>query len=250
MQKISRTHLGRGHCFALFLLFACFANHGRTWPGLGMKAFGTSRRFSPWLWRSSGGFQLPQKGWHGPSHLRQRPHRAPSFPGPIASHHQGTSQDQLVMGTRHHLAPAFRSFWRTQPWHIPEHHLLVEAIAMLVRVTQAIGRADLGQRSRFLALPDKPTDLWVTSLATGSVADDLDNRDVQRACSAQVQVLPTSRSALIWPSSNASYKLAHVRSKNGESDNSGKLCAPASLESASTRLNRASLAFPKQPYIS
>jgi hypothetical protein len=39
--------------------------------------------------------------------------------------------------------------------------------------------------------------------------------------------------------------LAHVRSNNGESDNSGKLRAPAQLPNASTRLNRASLAFPK-----
>src|SRR5258708_27394643 len=37
-----------------------------------------------------------------------------------------------------------------------------------------------------------------------------------------------SRSASIWPSSSASYKLAQVRSKNGENDNSGKLLAPAS----------------------
>src|SRR5947208_10521652 len=59
-----------------------------------------------------------------------------------------------------------------------------------------------------------------------------------------------SRSASIWPSSRASYKLAQVRSKNGENDNSGKLLAPASLQSASTRLNRASLALPKQLYIS
>src|SRR6266567_7095852 len=58
-----------------------------------------------------------------------------------------------------------------------------------------------------------------------------------------------SRSASIWPSSSASYKLAQLRSKNGENDNSGKLLAPASLQSASTRLNRASLALPKQWYI-
>src|SRR5437773_1640888 len=43
-----------------------------------------------------------------------------------------------------------------------------------------------------------------------------------------------SCSASIWPSSRASYKLAQVRSKNGENDNSGKLWAPASLDSAST----------------
>src|ERR1700694_3882367 len=58
-----------------------------------------------------------------------------------------------------------------------------------------------------------------------------------------------SRSASIWPSSSASYKLAQVRSKNGENDNSGKLRAAASLESASTRLHKASLALPKQLYI-
>src|SRR5207302_11043319 len=58
-----------------------------------------------------------------------------------------------------------------------------------------------------------------------------------------------SRSASIWPSSSASYKLAQLRSKNGENDNSGKLRAAASLESASTRLHRASLALPKQLYI-
>src|SRR6266581_3573060 len=38
------------------------------------------------------------------------------------------------------------------------------------------------------------------------------------------------RSASIWPSSRASYKLAQVRSKKGENDNSGKLLAPASLQ--------------------
>jgi len=46
MQKISRNNSGRGHRFALFLLFACFANDGMMWPGLGMEAFGTSRCFS------------------------------------------------------------------------------------------------------------------------------------------------------------------------------------------------------------
>src|SRR2546421_11506700 len=58
-----------------------------------------------------------------------------------------------------------------------------------------------------------------------------------------------SRWASIWPSSRASYKLAQVRSKNGENDNSGEVLAPGLLDSASTRLNRASFALPKQWYI-
>src|SRR6266478_6229756 len=41
-----------------------------------------------------------------------------------------------------------------------------------------------------------------------------------------------SRSASIWPSSSASYKLAQVRSKNGENDNSGKLLVDTLLPSA------------------
>ncbi len=42
-------------------------------------------------------------------------------------------------------------------------------------------------------------------------------------------------------------ELVSFRSKNGENDSSGKLRALASLASASTRLNRASPIFPKQP---
>src|SRR5438034_9916976 len=62
---------------------------------------------------------------------------------------------------------------------------------MLMRVAQAIRRADLGQRSTAIAFPDKPTDLGVTSLATGPMTDDLDQRDLHPARRAQVQVVPT-----------------------------------------------------------
>lgn len=130
-QKISRTHSGRSRRFALFLLLPCFTNNGMPCPWLGMKAFGPPWCFSAPLRWSSRCSQLVQKGRHRPSHLRQRQNRAPSFPRPITSSHQGTSQDQQVMGTRDHLAPTFRSFWRTHPWHIPAYHLLVEAIALL-----------------------------------------------------------------------------------------------------------------------
>ncbi len=75
MKKISRTPSDRGTLGALFLLFARFPNHRMTCPGLGMKAFGPSRRFSTQLWRSSRRAQLVQKGGHRPSHLRQRRNR-------------------------------------------------------------------------------------------------------------------------------------------------------------------------------
>src|SRR5438270_3598840 len=165
MKKISRTTSGRGSLFALFLLFARFTNRRMTCPELRMKAFGPSRRFSPQLWRSSRRAQLVQKGGHSPSHLRQRPNRGVGLPRSIAPLHQRTSQHQQIVSAGDYLRPAFSALRSTQPWHIPEQLLFVKAIAMLMRVAQAIRRADLGQRSRALTFPDKPTDLGVTSLA-------------------------------------------------------------------------------------
>src|SRR5947209_16196225 len=192
MKKISRTTSGRGALFALFLLFARFTNGRMTCPGLGMKAFGPSRRFSTQLWRSSRRPQLLQKGGHGPSHLRQRPNRGACLPRSIAPLHQRTRQHQQIVSAGDDLRPAFRPLRSTQPWHIPEQLLFVKAIAMLMRVAQAIRRADLGQRSRALPFPDKPTDLGVTSLATGPMTDDLDQRNLDLTSRAQVQVVPTA----------------------------------------------------------
>src|SRR5438270_1420267 len=164
MTKSSRITSGRGSLFALFLLFARFTNGRMTCPGLGMKAFGPSRRFSTQLWRSSRRPQLMQKGGHSPSHLRQRRSLGACLPRSIATLHQRTSQHQEIVSAGDYLRPAFRPLRGTQPWHIPEQLLFVKAIAMLMRVAQAIRWADLGQRSRAIAFPDKPTDLGVTSL--------------------------------------------------------------------------------------
>src|SRR5436305_5156474 len=191
MKTISRTTSGRGSLFARFLLFARFTNRRMTRPRLGMKAFGPSRRFSTQLWRSSRRPQLVQKGGHGPSHLRQRPNRGACLPRSIATLHQRTGQHQQIVSAGDYWRPAFSPLRGTQPWHIPEQLLFVKAIAMLMRVAQAIRRADLGQRSTAIAFPDKPTDLGVTSLATGSMTDDLDQRNLHPARRAQVQVVPT-----------------------------------------------------------
>src|SRR5947209_11643115 len=192
MNKSRRTSSGRGALFARFLLFARFANHRMTGPGLGMKAFGSSRRFSTQLWRSCRGAQLLQKGGHGPSHLRQCRQRAAGLPRSIAPLHQRTSQHQQIVRTGDDVRPAFGPLRRAQPWLIPEQLLFVKAIAMFMRGAQAIRRADLGQRSRGLPFPDKPTDLGITSLATGPMTDDLDHRDLDLTSRAQVQVLPTA----------------------------------------------------------
>src|SRR5947209_8994381 len=165
MEKISRPLSMRGARFALFRLFARFANDWMTGSGLGMKAFGPSRCFSTQLRRSSRGAQLVQKGGHRPSHLRQRRHRGGSLPGSRAPLRQRTSQHQQIVRAGHDVRPTFGSLRGTQPWLIPEQLLFVKAIAMLMGVTQAIRWADLGQRNSTLAMPDKPTDLGVTSLA-------------------------------------------------------------------------------------
>src|SRR5260370_1715296 len=191
MKKISRTTSGRGSLFALFLLFARFTNRRMTCPGLGMKALGPSRRFSTQLWRSSRRPQLVQKGGHSPSHLRQRRFLVECVQRRVGNLQQGTSQHQQIVSAGDDVRPAFRPLRGTQPWHIPEQLLFVKAIAMLMRVAQPIRRADLGQRSRAITFPDKPTDLGVTSLATGPMTDDLDQRNLQPARRAQVQVVPT-----------------------------------------------------------
>src|SRR5947207_12684280 len=97
MEKISRPPSTRGARFALFRLFARFANYWMTGPGLGMKAFGPSRRFSSLLWRASRRAQLVQKGGHRPSHLCQRRKRGVGLPWSIAPLHQWTSQRQQIV---------------------------------------------------------------------------------------------------------------------------------------------------------
>jgi hypothetical protein len=159
MTSTSRPNSGCSRRFALFLLFARFENNRMTRCRLRMETLGTSGRFSAWLRWSCWSPQLYHKSGHSPSHLRQRQNRAACLPGSIDALNQRTCQDQLVMRARDNLRPTFCALWGAQTWHIPEQHLLVQAVAMLVRVAQARGRADLGQRRGFvlMAFPDKPT---------------------------------------------------------------------------------------------
>src|SRR5258707_9499644 len=94
------------------------------------------------------------------------------------------------MGTRDDLRPAFRLLWGAQTGLIPQQHLLVQPIAMLMRVAQPIGRADLGQGSDFIAFPDKPTDLGVTWALAGPMPDDLDHAHLNPTSGAQMQLGP------------------------------------------------------------
>src|SRR5205807_8551442 len=162
MTSTSRSNSGRRRRFALFVLFARFENDRIALRRFRLEAFGASGRFTTWLRRSRRGPQLHQKGWHGSSNLGQCQNRAARLPRSIDALNQGTCQHQLVVCARDDVRPTFRLRWGTQPWHVPEQHLLVQAVAMLMRVAQAIGRANLGQGCRLVAFPDKPTDLGVT----------------------------------------------------------------------------------------
>ena len=170
---------------------------------LRMEAFGASGRFSAWLWWSCRSAQLRQKSGQGSTSLCQRQNRVARFPRSIDARNQGTGQDQLVMGASDDLCPAFRLLWGAQTWLVPEQHLLVQAIAMLVRVAQPIGRADLGQGRGFIAFPDKPTGLGVTWAFAGPMTDDLDHAHLDPASVAQMQLVPAmdfhSPAALIRP---------------------------------------------------
>src|SRR5260370_35651377 len=145
MTSTRRANSGRSRRFALFVRFGRFTNDGMARRRLGMEAFGASGRFTTWLWWSRRSPQLRQKGGHGSSSLCQRQNRVARFPRSIDALNQGTSQDQLVMGTRNDLCPAFRLRWGTQTWHVPEPHLLVQPLAILLRVAQSLGRPELGQ---------------------------------------------------------------------------------------------------------
>ena len=134
MPKISRTCSGRSGLFALFLRFTRFTNRRVTRLGLGVKPFGSPWCFSAQLRWSRWGPQLPQKCGQSTSNLRQSQDRASGFPRAIATDQQGTSQHQLIVGTCHYLRPAFCALGSTQSRHIPEQFLLVETIAMLMRL--------------------------------------------------------------------------------------------------------------------
>jgi hypothetical protein len=192
VNHIKRATSRRSDLLARFRLLTRFANHRMTRSGLGMKAFRSSRCFSTQLRWTRGCSYMTQKGGHGPSHLRQRRFPMAGFPRSEASLHQRASQDQQIVRARDHLRPALSPLRGTQPWHIPEQFLLIEAIAMLMRIAQAIRGTDLGQRSRTISLPDKPTDPRITRFSTCSMTDDLDNRHLGPAGGAQVQVGPTS----------------------------------------------------------
>src|SRR6266699_2249573 len=190
MTSTSWANSGQRRRLALFVLFARFTNDGMTLRRFRVEAFGASGRFSAWLWWSRGSAQLRQKGGHGSASLGQRQNRVARFPRSIDARDQVTGQDQLVMGARDDLCPAFGLLWGAQTWLIPQQHLLVQPIAMLMRVAQPIGRADLGQGSGFSAFPDKPTDLGVTGAFAGPMPDDLDHAHLHPASGAQMQLVP------------------------------------------------------------
>src|SRR5438132_12945222 len=173
MTSTSRANSGRRRRFALFVLFACFTNDGMTRRRFRVEACGASGLFTAWWWWSRRSPQLRQKGWHDSTSLGQRQNRVARFPRSIDARDQGTGQDQLVMGARDDLGPALRLLGSAQTWLIPQQHLLVQPIAMLLRVAQAIGRADLDQGRGFITFPDKPTDLRVTWAFARPMPDDL-----------------------------------------------------------------------------
>lgn len=194
MTSMRQGNSSRRCCFACFLLLACFSLDGIPSTRLGMEAFRPPWRFSAWVWWVCRSTQLREKAGHGSANLCQSQDRAARFPSSIHALNQGSSQDQLVMGTGDNLCPPQRLGRGAQTWFVPHQHLFVQSEAMLVRIPQAIDRADLGQRwgFAFKAHPDKPTDFGIAWSGTGSMTDHLDHADLNPARLAQVQTIPTA----------------------------------------------------------
>lgn len=192
MRSPNRRPSGRNSRFALFLLLTCFTDDRITRSRFGMETFGPPRRFSAWLRWSCRCAQLHQNGRHHSANLCQGQNRSPMLPGPIDPGEQGTSEHQLVVRACHDLRPAFRLLWSAQTWPIPQQDLLVQSVAMLLRVPQPVRWANLSQRRGFvlLAFPDKPAHLGITPTLAGSMPDHPDHADLDPPRCPQMQLVP------------------------------------------------------------
>src|SRR5712691_4271210 len=189
MQVESRT-LGRfptlfGSRFGL-------ADHGIAGRWLDFVAFGTSCRFSAWFRGFGRGPQLCHNSGHSPAHLLGRRLSTGALPRPKFSLPHLASQDQLVLHDGDHLAPALKLLWGAQARAAPQQGLLLEAVAMFLRVASFVAWGHLLQRESVRSDPQKPTFAWVTRLAAGAMADHANEGEFDGTRLAQMQPFPAS----------------------------------------------------------
>ena len=71
-------------------------------------------------------------------------------------------QNQVIVGNRHQMRPAFELLRSAQTWLISEQGLLLEAIAMLVTQAQDVPQANGHQIDLRITYPDEPTHARIT----------------------------------------------------------------------------------------
>src|SRR6266852_9282488 len=103
----------------------------------------SSRRFSAWFGRPSRRSQLHHKFGHRPAHLLGRSVALTALPGTQTGLHQWTRQHQVIVHDGDDLAPAFKLRWGAQPGLCPQQVLLLEAIAMFMRVAPPVAQGHL-----------------------------------------------------------------------------------------------------------
>src|SRR6266851_3677615 len=187
MRRESRQ-LGR--VLTLFGFRGGLADHSIARSRPDFAAFGSSCRFSAQFGSFGRGTQLCHNSGHGSAHLLRSRRSADAFPRPQVGLPKLASQDQLVLHNSDHLAPALKLLWRAQARVAPQQGLLLEAVAMFLRVAPFVAWGHLLQRERVLCDPQKPTFAWVTRLVAGTLAGHANEREFDATRLAQMQPLP------------------------------------------------------------
>ena len=165
-------------------------DHRTAWRTFHDSPFESSRRFSAWFGRSGGCSQLCHNGGHGSSYLLWRSFPLGALPGTQHRLHLRLCQHQMIMHDGDDLAPAFKLRWGTQLGMCPQQALLLETIAMFVRVAPPIAQGYLRDAGLRLAVPQKPTLARVARLIGGPMTHHTDDGHLQVPCLRQMQPVP------------------------------------------------------------
>src|SRR5260370_12404485 len=147
-------------------------------------------RFPAWLGRASRRSHLCHNFSHRPTHLLWRSFPLARLPGSQHSLHQWTRPQQLIVHDGDDLAPAFKLRWGTQPGFGPQQGLLLEAIAMFVRVAPPVAQGHFWHAGVQGSVPEKPTLARVAGPIGGELAQHPDDRHRDVPCLGQMQPGP------------------------------------------------------------
>jgi len=149
-------------------------------------------RFSVWFGRSSRRCHLCHKFGHRPAHLLWRSFTLGRLPGTQRGLHQWTRQHQVIVHDGDDLTPAFKLRWGTQPGLHPQQGLLLEAVAMFVRVAPSVAQGHFWQTGVRETLPQRSTLVRVAGPISGSMTQDAHDRHLEVPCLGQRQSMPPS----------------------------------------------------------